>query len=412
MERTLCPLDDWQQLIALLPDDRETLAEQSGALKRKRQVRDADTLLRLALAYSWLGFSLRNTAAWAHQNGVVELSDVAVLKQLRHAADYLQRLVFEILQQRTNLRQLQSCRFCVEIVDASVISEPGSTGTDWRLHLSFELNCLSITAVEITDASGAETFTRFCAAGKLVMGDRGYAHRQGIADVVAAGGHVLVRLNWLTVPLLHEAGAAFDLFGALDSLSEGQIGDWTVRTVPDAKKEIPSILGRLVAIAKSQASAEATRRQIRKQAQKKGKTPDARTLKAAGYIFVFTSVSAEDLSAAMVLELYRFRWQIELAFKRFKSLLGMGELQAHDPDVCRTYLYGKLLAALLIEDLSNRSAFSPWDLGNGSPAVVMALDTDALADAASSDWNPTFIGLPKSVGAGAQKVLRHTQKTS
>lgn len=360
MKPTTLTLDDWQQLVALLPENRDAIAQQAGVLRRKRAIQDADTLLRLALAYSWLGLSLRNTAAWAKQNGVAQLSDVAVLKQLRQAANFLQKLVLEILQRRTNVRQLHSCAFSVQIIDASVITEPGSQGTDWRVHLTLELATLSMAAVEVTDAHSAESFTRVeNPAKRLTLGDGGYAHRQGIAHLAQAGGHVLVRLNWQNMPLLHENGAVFDLLGALGSLSEGQTGDWAVRTAPDAKTDTPSIPGRLVALAKSAAATEATRRQIHKRAKDKGKTPDARTLEAAAYIFMFTTASAVDLAPEMVLELYRFRWQIELAFKRFKSLLDLGELHAHDPQVCRTYLYAKLLAALLIEDLSTRSAFSP-----------------------------------------------------
>jgi IS4 transposase len=51
------------------------------------------------------------------------------------------------------------------------------------------------------------------------------------------------------------------------------------------------------------------------------------------------------------LELYRFRWQVELDFKRLKSLLQLGNLTARDPPLARTFLYSKLLAALLLEDL-------------------------------------------------------------
>jgi IS4 transposase len=41
------------------------------------------------------------------------------------------------------------------------------------------------------------------------------------------------------------------------------------------------------------------------------------------YIIVATSLE-EEISAGQVLELYRARWQIELAFKRLKSLFGYG----------------------------------------------------------------------------------------
>lgn len=59
--------------------------------------------------------------------------------------------------------------------------------------------------------------------------------------------------------------------------------------------------------------------------------------------------------------MYRARWQIELVFKRLKSLAGLGHLKKHDPQAARAWLQGKLLVALLIDALRMASeAFSPW----------------------------------------------------
>ena len=62
----------------------------------------------------------------------------------------------------------------------------------------------------------------------------------------------------------------------------------------------------------------------------------------------------------------RTRWQIELTFKRFKSLAQLGCLPKYDDDSAKVWLYGKLLAALLVEKLIHHaSAISPrgtkWD---------------------------------------------------
>jgi IS4 transposase len=65
--------------------------------------------------------------------------------------------------------------------------------------------------------------------------------------------------------------------------------------------------------------------------------------------------------ATRLLEYYRLRWQIELGFKRLKSVLGIGHLPKKDPASCRAWLHGKLLISLLIErmlEVANR--FPPW----------------------------------------------------
>jgi hypothetical protein len=384
METNTLLQDQWQHLLCLLPENREDLAKQCGVLKRKRQIRDVDTLLRIVLAYGWLGFSLRNTAAWAAQNEVAILSDVAVLKQLRLASGFLQKLVLDMLKERTNLSQLEAGRYSVQIVDSSVVNEPGSKGTDWRAHTQFDLGNLRLSYVEVTDSSGAETFKRFPnPQNQIQMGDRGFAHRAGIAHLVEGGGQVIVRINWKNVPLVHPDGSPFDLVAALKPIGEGQYGDFPVRTAPDASAKTPSIAGRLVVIGKSAAATEKARRDIRRKAKENGVTPDARTLETAGYVMLFTTVAADELPTAAVLELYRFRWQIELVFKRMKSLLGLDTLHAHDPCLCKTFLYSKFLAALLIEDLSSRSGFSPWNPRSSPSDVAVALDPDDMAGSLS-----------------------------
>ena len=48
---------------------------------------------------------------------------------------------------------------------------------------------------------------------------------------------------------------------------------------------------------------------------------------------------------------YRARWQIELAFKRLKSLVQLGHLKKHDEIAARAWLQGKLLVAFLVDAL-------------------------------------------------------------
>lgn len=65
--------------------------------------------------------------------------------------------------------------------------------------------------------------------------------------------------------------------------------------------------------------------------------------------------------AAQIMELYRRRWQIELAFKRLKSLLQLGHLAKFNADSARAWLQGKLLVACLIEKLIlTGERVSPW----------------------------------------------------
>ena len=84
------------------------------------------------------------------------------------------------------------------------------------------------------------------------------------------------------------------------------------------------------------------------------------TLILARYMVLLTNCEA-GVTPEQALEAYRFRWQIELAFKRLKSLLHLDQLRAKDPDLAQTYLLAKILGALLVEELVVRAGdFSPW----------------------------------------------------
>lgn len=364
---------DWPFFLSLLPADWEAQAHATGAFQRKRGVPDASAFLRLIFAYAYCGLSLRLTVFWAALQGIADLSEVALLKRLRRARPWLGQLLAAKLAQNARLPGRWPPGLRIRLVDATSASRPGSAGTDWRIHLGFQLATLTVDQVELTSAQGGETFKRLPGqAQEITIGDRGYAQRQGIAALTAQGGWVVVRLNWNTVPLQHPDGHPFDLFAALSTLPPAEAGEWAVQTAP-AEDGTPAVAGRLVALRKSPAAAEAARRKVRQEARRKGKTPHARSLEAAAYLIVFTTVPPSVLTGPEILELYRFRWQIELAFKRMKSLLELEALPAKDPELCQTFLLTKLLAALVVDELTHRWVdFSPWGYGCPAPALALA----------------------------------------
>ena len=90
------PLEDggWVEFLAALSVgiDLSATARETKAFTRARGVRDAASLLRLAMAHGVGGHSLRATAAWASVAGVAEISDMSLLDRLRNAADWLELL--------------------------------------------------------------------------------------------------------------------------------------------------------------------------------------------------------------------------------------------------------------------------------------------------------------------------------
>jgi hypothetical protein len=111
---------------------------------------------------------------------------------------------------------------------------------------------------------------------------------------------------------------------------------------------------RLVIRRKDPEQAEAELRRLLKDAKKRGKQPDPRSLEAAKYILLLTSLPVAAFPPADILALYRFRWQIELAFKRFKSLAGLDMLPAKKPELARAWIYARLIVAIIAEQIAGQ----------------------------------------------------------
>lgn len=370
---------EWPYLLSFLPDEQvlERTAASWGAIQRKRAIDSASTLLRLALVYGFCGYSLRQTTAWAEAAEVATLSDVALYKRLRKTSGWLGHLLGIKLAERVPPVPVNETR--LRLVDATTISAPGSKGTDWRVHLDFDLGALAISEIQLTQVRGGESLLRYeFEPGEMVVADRGYSHRPGLAHVLDSGAHFIVRLNSSAIPLQKPGGENFDLLQAMRSLPEAEAEAFDLQIQPDERNQIPALPIRLVAVRKSEEAAEQARIKELRKASRKSKGVQPQTLELAGYILVLTSTSAADLTAEQVLEIYRFRWQIELVFKRLKSLLRLEELPAKDPALARTFLYSKLLAALLLEELTHSYlSISPWGyrLRAGTPTLRLAHST-------------------------------------
>lgn len=354
--------EDWDYLVSFLPDGWAEQARALGALRRARKMASADLLLRVLLIHLAEGCSLRETAVRAEQAGLVSVSDVAVMDRLRQSGPWFQWMNQALIDQlgihpvagRPPHRR-------VRVVDGTHVSEPGPTGSSWRLHYAIELPALCCSDVQISESVGAgvgESFARFAVApGDLLLGDRVYGNANGIAHVVDHGGDVLTRFGWQNLPMQDADGDPFDLFGHLRTLEGTRVGDWPVLLAHD-RERIP---GRVCAVKLSRQARERAIRRARRKSQKDGTAIRRETVEAAQYVFVFTTLPQHVCRPSLALEYYRGRWQIELVFKRMKSILGLGHLRKHDDEACKAWLHGKLFVATLLEALLRHGeTFFPW----------------------------------------------------
>jgi hypothetical protein len=259
------------------------------------------------------------------------------------------------------------------------------------------LGDLKYLQIRSTGIDEGETFCGFeFERGELVVADRGYCHARGVAHVLDAGADVLVRLNRSSMPLLWPGTEdPIDIMSTLRALPRSAVREQEVLIQHKSGRHTRTIHGRLCMMRLPEHEARKARKRAR---EEHGAGISEDTLEAAGYVALFTTTPRARLSAAQCIELYRLRWQIELQFKRWKSICGFDRMPNFRPDTIESWLYAKILAAVLLEKLTSlhREVFSPIDceeqLDEPSGARVSALEADpttlayarvrALADAA------------------------------
>lgn len=352
--------ENWSTLLSLFPAKWDQRARESGAVARLRGFSSPEALLRTLLLHVANGLSLRETAVQAKLADWAAVSDVALLKRLRNSEQWLRLLCTDLLEENGVAISSTAAERRIRIVDGTIVREPGKTGSQWRILYSLTLPSLDCDFFEVTGTEGAgtgESLQRVpAAANDFILGDAGYWSTAEVESAHSRGADVLIRVNPRNLVAEGASGSRFRLLTQVRGLKQaGQIGEWAV-TLGTGHTAVP---GRVCAIRKSEQAIEQAHRRLARKASKRQTKLQPETLEYARYVVVFTT--DRELPAEQLFELYRLRWQIELVFKRMKTIVQMGHLPKHDQRSARAWLYGKLLVALLTQKLIRCGRdISPW----------------------------------------------------
>jgi hypothetical protein len=357
--------DTWASVVNKLPSDLEQSARQTGALERCRKVPNAVALMRLILAYALSDFSLKDVAAWAAGLGIMEMTGPAFFYRLQSSQKWLQHVLGQLLSEGTGV-QFQGLK--LRIVDATVITGPAATGTDWRVHAMVNPETGAFESVELTDVKGGESYCRYeIQSGEIVLGDRAYCKAPGIDKIVNQGGDVIARLCPQNIRVCNLKRQKINLLSYEDKIPKmGAIGFNVLIPVPPDKTTKSHKTWDL-----AKAKAWIPVRVI-----------GARTIKGT-VIWVLTTLSPDQISDAIVLKLYRLRWQVELLFKRLKSQLHIDALPTRDGPTARSWILARLLAAAIAQKMVQPSI--PFFPRNGRlyAQPVVEISHDSLGSSGS-----------------------------
>ena len=341
---------DWNSVVARL-GGAATLtasARETKAFLRPREFRNAVDLLRMILAYCLGDCGFRLTAAWASAIGLVDISNVALLYRLRQCGDWLALLIGHMLAAAA---PKASQGRMIRIIDATAVPKASAAAKKhselWRIHSAFDLPGERFGHFELTDQKEGETFDRIpVVKGEIRIGDRAYLQPDRIGAVLEKGGDIIVRAGW-NARWRDTTGNPVDLIAELRKAAARGLID---RPIWLARKRAAPLALRLVAIKKPGQAAATARSKARREAQREGRQLSKRTLEAADWVVLVTSLASAEFTTADVLALYRLRWRIELGFKRLKSLIGLRGPPGFDERSARPYVMAHLLMILLLDD--------------------------------------------------------------
>ena len=339
----------------------EAEARETRAFLRPREVKTAVDMLQMVLAYCLGPEGLRLTAAWAGATGLADLSNVAVLQRVRNCVPWLEILVARMLvatQPRTPTRMPITGDRPIRIVDGTVLPKADKVSREaggvWRVHAVWSLNDERFSCFELTDETEGERLDRAAViAGEIRIADRAYLQPERIARVLADGGDVVIRAPWNGARWQDAAGCAVDLTTLLALTKKGiDVVDrpiWMALSGKAGAKPEPRAAVRLVALRKPPEAAKKSFAKVVAESARRGSELQPGTVIASEWLILVTSLATPEYPAAMIADLYRLRWRIEVAFKHLKSGSGLSPPPGNDPRSAKAHILSHLLASLLTE---------------------------------------------------------------
>lgn len=347
------------QLFPYLAKGWEQKCLELKIIERRRGIKTPEDLMLLNLFHLVNGCSLMEISEAGRLLKIGKFSDVAFMNRFEQCGEWFawncEQFSRQVLAQYLKPPYLNKYR--VIAFDASDIVEKGRSGQCYRLHYGIDIFNMNTVSYKITKSKVGETLCNFqLQQGDLAICDRAYGTVNGIVHCVKSGADFILRLRTNAFKIYDSNGEAVDIVSKFQKLKTDECGDFQgfVRTTDG------TVPVRICAKRKTDADYEKTVKKLkRRESRRMCKTTDE-TMLFNRFIVVVTSLPPE-VSAFDVLETYRYRWQIEIYFKRLKSIMDLGDLPKKREKSSLAWINGKIMVALMIESFLSSIAFSPGD---------------------------------------------------
>jgi hypothetical protein len=216
-----------------------------------------------------------------------------------------------------------------------------------KIYLNYNYTQKNIAHLEISegvrsDSKFTDKIISILQKDDLVLRDLGFFRIDSLKRIEEKEAYYLSRYFLSTN--LYIKGNKRDLLKFLESQKHLTIID---KEVQISMKKFST---RLIAIRVSDDVYNQRVRSLKKAYQQRRKTPKESTLKLQRYVIFITNIPKEMIEAKYIGTIYRLRWEIELCFKRWKSIFKIDRLTGINGNRTLCFIYAKLIAILLFNN--------------------------------------------------------------
>jgi hypothetical protein len=245
---------------------------------------------------------------------------------------------------------------CFQISEELKDVYPGSGGSGSKasVRIQFEydlsggkINDLSLHAFNDQDASNSIQTMELLKSGDLVIRDLAYVGIPALKEMIKRSVYYLCRLGTQVKVYQEQDGQLVEVcFDKIRRLMEQRGWDRMEITVYIGKKE--KLKTRLIIYRLPEKEVAERLRKVRANNKKKGRNALSQEYIARAHLNLFiTNTDKATIPAEVVWNLYRLRWQIELAFKIWKSICNIDKVKKVKQHRLECYIFAKLILVML-----------------------------------------------------------------
>jgi IS4 transposase len=350
----------------VLRDRANRVARETGFIKRERVLSGSSFVTGLVsgwqaapeVSLSGIGQAVGNAGTPITRQGIHA-------RFTPEAVDFMKAMVKEclkvVVRSRAKPKKLLSRFNGVVLTDSSIVTLPNSLSEVWQGSGGFgeQASCAAVKIsvrwnvqngqLQVLELSDGIQHDRQSLAhqqavevGSLHIRDLGYFNLDDFDTIGKHGAFWLTRYK-IGTHLLDEQGHVLDLKSWLPQQPAQRID---TRGFLGAKKQLPC---RIIAERVPEHVVKQRHERLREIARQNQTTPSPRSLEMAHWTIYLTNASPEQLTCQAVFLIARYRWQIELLFRLWKSDLHIDTWRTKLPNRILCELYAKLVAAIITQ---------------------------------------------------------------